>query len=332
MNKTCNSDVWIPFSDDSLPDGYLDEQCLQKLETLWLSALRLLGYDTSSIGTNFFRQEDGRAYYNAGLLVSILTKDCLRMLAANTEKPGKIIKAKGLIRTTFELIRLHWKLEKFLASSGAKLGLHYSDDADSSRALSLALGICQQALIMRLPKHTPETLARWIMAPLAAPAMARPTIFRLLSIQEQRDALASAWKNFFQVSSNVPTHSAPSHADEFSSVLSRERNSWKGLPVSPGITDGEYLVVSAQTTADISMESILIFEKASPETVRLFAKAKGLVFVTGGVLSHACSVARERGIPCITGVGYGFLKELKRRQPKGLRINVEDGTVSFTNG
>lgn len=38
-----------------------------------------------------------------------------------------------------------------------------------------------------------------------------------------------------------------------------------------------------------------------PNMVALFRKCKGIITNEGGVLSHACIIAREYDIPCIVG-------------------------------
>ena len=55
--------------------------------------------------------------------------------------------------------------------------------------------------------------------------------------------------------------------------------------------------------------------------VRLFARAKGLVMETGGVLSHGAIVAREFGLPAVAG-----LPDVVRRIATGQRIRVDGGS------
>ena len=57
----------------------------------------------------------------------------------------------------------------------------------------------------------------------------------------------------------------------------------------------------------------------------LFAKAKGLVMETGGVLSHGAIVAREFGLPAVAGLP-GVVSRLRTGQM--LRVDGTRGVVS----
>ena len=67
---------------------------------------------------------------------------------------------------------------------------------------------------------------------------------------------------------------------------------------------------------------ILIFKRATPESTTYFSGAHAILYVEGGLLSHACCVARERNIACATRLGWGFLEELQNRMPAELRVVV----------
>jgi len=58
----------------------------------------------------------------------------------------------------------------------------------------------------------------------------------------------------------------------------------------------------------------------------LFARARGLIMETGGVLSHGAIVAREFGLPAVAG-----LPGIVRRLSTGQRVRVDgsNGTVAI---
>ena len=48
---------------------------------------------------------------------------------------------------------------------------------------------------------------------------------------------------------------------------------------------------------------IVVGEMIPPDVVTFAERVKGLVTDEGGILSHAATVARELGIPCVVGTG-----------------------------
>ena len=203
---------------------------------------------------------------------------------------------------------LQWKVEKFLAGSGTSEPLEaLSKEAQQVR--SLALGICQQALVMRLPAHDEKTFARWVMKPNLAPQGARATLRRILQIAQERDDLSSAWGQEEWIEASTPP------------LKPSPPRSWQGLPVSPGRVQG---VVGRE---------ILLFRFARPNAVEKFEGASALLFSYGGVLSHACSVARERGIPAVTAIGPDLEALVHARSLQGqlttVEIDAESGLVTL---
>lgn len=48
-----------------------------------------------------------------------------------------------------------------------------------------------------------------------------------------------------------------------------------------------------------------------PDWLNIMSKSSGLVTAVGGMLCHSAIIARELGIPCVTGVGKKALKALR---------------------
>jgi len=101
----------------------------------------------------------------------------------------------------------------------------------------------------------------------------------------------------------------------------------QGVSASAGQATGD--AVWPRDIADIRWRpgAVLLAEQTDPDWVPLMAEAAALVTAAGGMLCHAAIVARELGIPCVTGVGMPALKRLAA----GGRLAVDGtaGTVSI---
>lgn len=78
-----------------------------------------------------------------------------------------------------------------------------------------------------------------------------------------------------------------------------------GESLSPGLIKGEVLVVENLKDVDFSKvgdHTILVSETTDPGWTPLFTKVKGVVVEKGGVLSHCAILARELGIPAVSGI------------------------------
>jgi phosphohistidine swiveling domain-containing protein len=99
----------------------------------------------------------------------------------------------------------------------------------------------------------------------------------------------------------------------------------QGVPLSAGIAEAPALVLDEPRLDNLPAEPyILVCPSTDPAWVPLFARARGLVMETGGVLSHGAIVAREYGLPAVAG-----LPNVQRRLRTGqcLRIDGGSGTV-----
>lgn len=100
-----------------------------------------------------------------------------------------------------------------------------------------------------------------------------------------------------------------------------------GVPAAPGVAEGT--VVCASDPGDPAWRpgSVLVIAGTGPEWVPLMAEAAAVVTTAGGSLCHAAIVARELGVPCVTGVGDALV-----RLRTGMRAEVDGarGAVSVT--
>jgi pyruvate,water dikinase len=76
-----------------------------------------------------------------------------------------------------------------------------------------------------------------------------------------------------------------------------------GTAVSPGEVVGPACVLFSPADGDrMRTGGILVAPATDPGWAPVFARAAGVVVEIGGVLSHAATVAREYGLPCVSNV------------------------------
>lgn len=76
----------------------------------------------------------------------------------------------------------------------------------------------------------------------------------------------------------------------------------KGVAASKGIVKGKTRVLLNPNEVDkFQSGEILVLPSSSPLYTLAILKASAIITDIGGILSHAAIVARELGIPCITG-------------------------------
>ncbi len=93
----------------------------------------------------------------------------------------------------------------------------------------------------------------------------------------------------------------------------------KGVPASPGKVKGIVKVLMVPEDANKMNENdILVVTETNPEYTFAIIKASAIITDRGGILSHPAIVARERGIPCVTGTGNAT-KKLK----DGMKVTVD---------
>ncbi|HCM39704.1 MAG: hypothetical protein A2070_00905 [Bdellovibrionales bacterium GWC1_52_8] len=268
---------WVIFAED-FPE--LSE--LPELEALWRTALGELGFK-SIPEVEFFRQMRGQLCLNARLFEKILGANLI------------------------EKMQTQWKIERFLVQADSK--------PEDLRIRSLALGICQQVIVMRMPTHTDAQMAVWLADLSAAPSWTRSHLRKLLQIQKVRNTISHCWDVYRRTEPEAFENSSNNNPQEYFSE-------WKGLPVCAGLILGEIEIVDKSNEQD----RILLFRRARPESVEFFEGARAVLFAEGGVLSHACSIARERGIPCITGLGLDCFMRIQEITSQGtLTVEVDAG-------
>jgi pyruvate,water dikinase len=96
----------------------------------------------------------------------------------------------------------------------------------------------------------------------------------------------------------------------------------KGFPSSAGVGEGPArVIIEVEKLGELQPGEILVCPCTSPSWAPAFPKIKGAVTDIGGMSCHASIVAREYGLPAVTGTGFAT-KVIKT----GDRIKV-DGTA-----
>ena len=104
--------------------------------------------------------------------------------------------------------------------------------------------------------------------------------------------------------------------------------SYEGLGSSPGQASGKARVIEsaeAATSAMLEPGEILIAAVTDAAWTPLFIPAAGVVVETGGILSHAATVAREFGIPAVAQI-----RGVTSLIPDGATVTIDGSTGTVT--
>lgn len=75
-----------------------------------------------------------------------------------------------------------------------------------------------------------------------------------------------------------------------------------GVPISPGVVQGRVKVLLFADEKPLLPGEILVARATDPGWTPLFINARGIILEIGGALQHGAVVAREYGIPCVSGL------------------------------
>jgi pyruvate,water dikinase len=99
-----------------------------------------------------------------------------------------------------------------------------------------------------------------------------------------------------------------------------------GTACSPGVCEGEVLVIETAKDASDCAGKILVTKMTDPGWVFLIAQAKGLISERGSLLSHTAIISRELKVPAVVGV-TGATTSLKTGDI--VRLNGNTGEVEM---
>ena len=99
-----------------------------------------------------------------------------------------------------------------------------------------------------------------------------------------------------------------------------------GTPASKGVVEGEVCFLEDVDDIDkFKPNTILLTYYTDPDWTEALVRAKAIVTAEGGFLCHTAIIARELGIPCITGIGKKNLKKLAKC--KQIVVNGNTGGI-----
>ena len=75
-----------------------------------------------------------------------------------------------------------------------------------------------------------------------------------------------------------------------------------GVPISSGVVQGRVKVLHSADQKQLLPGEILVTRATDPGWTPLFINAGGVVLEIGGALQHGAVVAREYGLPCVSGI------------------------------
>ncbi|UUV19864.1 PEP-utilizing enzyme [Fusobacteria bacterium ZRK30] len=84
-----------------------------------------------------------------------------------------------------------------------------------------------------------------------------------------------------------------------------------GDPISPGVIRGRAKVLNSPYEKSLEKGEILVARATEPAWTPIFVNASGVVMEIGGPLQHGAIIAREYGIPCVSGIhkATGIIKD-----------------------
>ena len=75
-----------------------------------------------------------------------------------------------------------------------------------------------------------------------------------------------------------------------------------GDPIAPGVVRGRAKVLHAPYEKTLEQGEILVTRASDPGWTPIFINAAGVVLEIGGALQHGAVIAREYGLPCVSGL------------------------------
>jgi pyruvate,water dikinase len=96
----------------------------------------------------------------------------------------------------------------------------------------------------------------------------------------------------------------------FKAKLEINEGDIKGDPIAPGKIKGRAKVLNSPYEKPLNPGEILITKCTEPSWTPIFINAAGVIMEVGGPLQHGGIIAREYGIPCVSGL-MGIMEMIK---------------------
>lgn len=355
--------LWLRFAEDSSLPPVLDAAGQQKLSaifapdshSLWNAALAALKFSEQST-VPFLSWYRHAPYINWSQMVRLVSGGSLRPVP---DEQGFTYKESYRPLALWRMTKAQWAISRYVQDHTA-LHCPLPDDNAVKLVESLALGLCVLALTMRIPSKNTAMLHEGLADINVLPKTFRLVVDQIKAVQRRRNLLSPAWAVLFQqpvcpvVPADLPLFFWDSPPDkspdnplpqalaetaaETAPEIARQEQTlptqWRGIPVAGTLATGQAFLV--QTAADEAVvrasteRLVLVFPQARPETTELFPYAAAVLYGAGGALCHACSIAREQNVTCITGLGQAFIHDITAhlvRHP-ALIVQVDVGRKS----
>jgi rifampicin phosphotransferase len=153
-----------------------------------------------------------------------------------------------------------------------------------------------QILVAQNRLDKPEQIFELTIADIDQ-AQANPTL-DLRALAQERSMLINKIKRSHQVARIIDSRGkiyVPPRQAEVEGELS-------GVPISPGVVRGRVKIFRHATDKQLLPGEILVARATDPGWTPLFINARGIILEIGGALQHGAVVAREYGIPCVSGL------------------------------
>jgi len=334
--------LWLKFPDEVLFSSRFSSEDKRKLENIfstmdpqspWSQALARLRFRATEPNIRLIDWRRDAPYFNWSCLAGVVSGGAVQ--AVRAPDGGYEMRISYKREHLWALLASQWRIARFLRPDARE---------KNDLAESIALGLVLQALILRLGAQAGQ-MPGWLAAPDVAPQQYRKTIRQM-----RRTDMSNVWKDVFPASAgeNAPPEGLPDFFwDDAAPVPGNKAAQppadagkdgvWKGLSVCAGTVTGLAVAVPAvpEPAKLLALKEkykaplILVFRRARPETTELFSYADAVVFTEGGVLSHACTVAREMSIPSVTAVGPGFYELVKSGEKIWLSLDGSGATVKI---
>lgn len=285
--------LWVKFSGDTSLPPVLDQAEREKLEAIFNGlnpdsslhrSLRMLGLKLPY--QPMLKWEGNAPHIDWTAIIAAISGGWIDAVG---EADYKVRKSVGAF---LRFLGIQWRVSGYLART-LKTPIPSTTEAQIEQSLSL--GFASLVLTFRLPRHDQAQLAQWLANP---PANLKKTLGQIQAIQMRRTQMTPAWQSLF-----------PWHEENEAASASADpvRTEWKGIPISGGQVTACLQFDKAETSDPI----VFAFKRARPETVEFFPSATAVLYGEGGAMSHACTVAREMNLTCVTALGPDFYRDMQ---------------------
>ncbi len=337
--------LWLRFAQDSSLPPRLDTAQQAKLEEVfaadnpqshWRQALRRCGLSAPDCPEGMLRWLQGAPYFNWSAMTQAVSAGSLVPVP---DGDSFTYKENYRLGALFGMLKAQWRLSGYVQRQ-TDASTPLPEKLEDKLTESLALGCAILGLTMRLPGKQQSLLQDGLADSSQAPVAFRGVLTQIKQLQARRNILSSAWAQLFdqvkpsdwqpdglpllfwgaapELVENVgAAQSAAPGAPLTDGVPLAEQSVWRGITVvgQAAVTGRALLVRDDTDIAAVKATTeplVLVFPLARPETVELFPYAVAVLYGEGGALCHACSIAREQNLPCLTALGQDFIRAMRR--------------------